>query len=146
MKKFMLLLIIPILLCGCQKKENAGDENKTTTSSTTTTSTTSTTTSTTTTTKSKKTTTRPTRDMTTIKAEENHIYKSVKTGIEHKYSYIYNDEATCRKRADADAFNTVNKVHPYVVFGCEEVQAKNGNKYWGAFFYEQADEDSIFYY
>lgn len=141
MKKFMLLLIIPILLCGCQKKENAGDENKTTSSTTTTTSTTSTTTS-----KSKSTTTKPTRNMSTIKAEENHIYKSVKTGVEHKYSYIYNDEATCRKRADDDAFNTVNKIRPYVVFGCEEVQAKNGNKYWGAFFYEQTDEDSIFYY
>lgn len=141
MKKFMLLLILPVLLCGCQKKDNSSDENKTTTSTTSTTST-----STTTTAKPKNTTVKPTRDMTTIKAEGNHIYKSVKTGVEHKYSYIYNDEATCRKRADDDAFNTVNKVHPYVVFGCEEVQAKNGKKYWGAFFYEQADEDSIFYY
>lgn len=139
MKKFMLLLILPILLCGCQKKDNSSDENKTTTTSTTSTSTI-------TTAKPKNTTTKPTRNMSTIKAEENHIYKSVKTGIEHKYSYIYNDEATCRKRADADAFDTVNKIRPYVVFGCEEVQAKNGNKYWGAFFYEQADEDSIFYY
>lgn len=141
MNKFMLLLIIPILLCGCQKKDNSSDENKTTTTTTSTTST-----STTTTAKPKNTTTKPTRNMSTIKAEENHIYKSVKAGIEHKYTYIYNDEATCKKRADDDAFNTVNKVHPYVVFGCEEVQAKNGNKYWGAFFYEQADENSIFYY
>lgn len=129
----MLLLIIPILLSGCQKKDNSSDENKTTT----TTSTTSTSTT---------TTAKPTRNMSTIKAEDNHVYKSVKAGIEHKYTYIYNDEATCKKRADDDAFNTVNKVHPYVVFGCEEVQAKNGNKYWGAFFYEQADENSIFYY
>lgn len=141
MKKFMLLLILHVLLCGCQKKDNSSDENKTTTSTTSTTST-----NTTTTAKPKNTTVKLTRNMSTIKAEDNHIYKSVKTGVEHKYSYIYNDEATCKKRADDDAFNTVNKIRPYVVFGCEEVQAKNGKKYWGAFFYEQADEDSIFYY
>lgn len=144
MKKILyLLMILLVLVSGCGKKVD--DKEKNTTTSTTTASTT--TTSATSTTKKTTTTSSTTKKTTTAtKAKEKNVYKSVKTGKEHKYTFVYSDETTCGKRGDADAFDIVNPVHPYVVFGCEEIEDSNGNRLWGVYFYEQADENSIFYY
>lgn len=153
-KRILVLGIICILLTGCgneSKDDKIDTQNKTTisssTTSITTTSSSTTSTSSTKSTKKKTTTTIPTtKDKTTIKADKEHIYKSVKTGKEHKYSYVYKDEETCKKRADGDAYDTVNPKHPYVAFGCEEIKNSSGAILWGVFFYKEADENSIFYY
>lgn len=155
MKKNLLVIgIICLLLTGCgEKRENTDSKTSSTstTSSLTTTISSSTTSSTkssssTKSTKKTSTTIPTTKDKTTIKADKDHIYKSVKTGKEHKYSYVYKDEATCKKRGDSDAYDNVNPKHPYVAFGCEEIESSSGARLWGVFFYKEADDNSIFYY
>lgn len=141
MKRVLLITtIICILLTGC------GEKKESDTPSTTKSTTTKKTTTSSDTTKSTKSTIKPTRDMTTLVGSKDHIYTSVKTGKKNKYSYVYKDQDACRKRADADAYASVFESHPYVAIDCEEVKDSNGKKFFGAFFYKEADDSSIFYY
>lgn len=144
-KSLLLILVISVLLVGCGKKEDAHNNPSMEVTSTSTTSE-----AITESTITKKTTTKTqtTKKTTTKKSttEAKKVYKSVKTGKEHKYSFVYNDKATCIKKGDGDAFDIVNPKHPYAVFDCEEIEDANGKRLWGVVFYAQADDASIFYY
>lgn len=166
MKKTICLLLIGlVLLSGCgskteeKKNEAVNDTNVTTETTTVATNNEITTTKKEekTTKKTEKSTKKPT---TTAKKEENkpsgqttttaaktlgkNMYISVKDGKVHKYTYTYKDKTACNKNGD-EHFDVVNPTHPYVAFGCDEVNDSNGNTLWGVFFYKEADDASIFY-
>ncbi len=75
-----------------------------------------------------------------------NIYKSVKTGIENKYTYTYADEATCVKEGNNDHFELIDNGIDVMMYGCEEIEDSNGNRLWGVIFYNCPDEECVFYY
>jgi len=76
---------------------------------------------------------------------ENEYY-AVKDGLVHKYTFTFDDEATCERDGDGVAYDTVYPVRPYIVYGCDEIKDANGNIKWGLYFMASTDASSVFYY
>lgn len=79
-------------------------------------------------------------------AKDKNIYKSVKTGKENKYSYTYSTKDVCLKQGNNDHFELIDKGIDVMVYDCEEIVDSTGKHLWGLIFYNCADEKCIFYY
>lgn len=135
-KHIFIIAVICILLAGC-----GNDSGKTTPPTTTTSSISTTTTSTTT---SSTTSTTTTKKITTKKPTTAKICKSKK--FANKYTYVYNDEATCKKEGNTVFNDLYDQGLDVMLYDCEKIVDDCGDTYYGVVFYNCPDDKCKFNY
>lgn len=149
-KILVLLLVLPILLTGCGKNETTSEVEEVTTEATTEVVEETTTTEEVEKTTTKKTTTTTkatTAKTTTTTTMAKNMYKKVSDGVWHKYTYVFDDEATCNSKAQGEYGDAAQKSGKVIMFyGCDEVLSQSGETKWGLYYMTSTSSDSIFYW
>ena len=127
-RNIFIIVLICILLTGCENNSSK-EQNPTTTTSSTTTTTISTTT---------------TKETTTKKTTTTKKCKSKK--FTNKYTYVYKDEKTCKSEGNSVFNNLYDQGVDVMVFDCEKIVDECGTTYYGLVFYNCPDDKCKFYY